>query len=251
VRYFGPPLHPTEPRDRYAIAVFDTVAVAAAQTPVRVARRDLVLLPDQAGGWEVNEIVQLFNPGTQTLVARQSMPTWEFRVPAGAEALEAGEGELDASELVRMEDRVLLTAPIVPGTREIFVRYRIPPRPGEFRLPVETPTDSLNVFVRQPAPALSMEGLRIREAIEADGSEFQRYGAADLGPGSVITIGWRGNGSPIDPTVAALAILSALLLLGAVAAVWRRPRGGAVQPPARTVPVGTLVREPVSSDSAA
>jgi hypothetical protein len=251
IRYFGTPLHPQDSWDEYGIAVFDTVPVGAAEVPVRLARRDLVLLPDPAGGWEVNEIVRLVNPGAQTLVARQAMPTWEFRVPAAAEGIEVGEGDLDAAEIARMGDRILLNAPIIPGLREIFVRYRIPARAGEFRIPVETTTDSLNVFVQQPAPAIVAAGLSRREGIQAEGAEFHRFGAADLGGGSEITIGWNPGGSPIDPTIAALAVLSLLLVVGAIAAVWRRPGSGSGgRPPTRTVAVGSVVREPESAGTA-
>lgn len=248
VRYFGAPLHPTDPRDDYSVMVFDTVAVAAAADPLRLLRRDLILLPDPQGGWEVNEIVQIVNPGAQTLVAAAGMPTWEFRIPADATGFEAGEGEADAarSEVVRMDDRVLLVAPVVPGGREIFVRYRIPASVSAFDVPVTDPARSLRVFVAQPAPAVAVRGLTPGEPLNAEGQTFAVYEGSDMQPGTAVSVSWRSGAPPVDPTTAALVVVALLLLAGATVAVRQRRRAEthtATPSGAASVPVGAVVGE--------
>jgi hypothetical protein len=253
VRYFGAPLHPNDPRDSYSVTVFDTLAVAAAADPIRLLRRDMILLPDPQGGWEVNEIVHLANPGAHTLVASAGLPTWEFRIPADAVAFEAGEGEADAarSEIVRMDDRVLLMAPVVPGGREIFVRYRIPASLAAFDIAVTYPVRSLRVFVAQPAPAVAVQGLAQGEPLNAEGQTFAVYEGSQLEPGAVVAVTWRSGAPPFDPTAAALTVAALLLLVGAAAAVRQGNRVGAraAKPVGSdSVPVGAVVRTPRDSE---
>jgi hypothetical protein len=251
VRYFGPPLHPEESREGYAIAVFDTVAAANADVPVRVVRRDMVVLPEHNGGWEVNEIIQLVNPGTHTLVAVDDQPAWEFHIPVWATSFEVGENEGPVGGVVRMGERVLLLAPLVPGSREVFVRYRLPDAPPEFGIPVGSATDALNVYVAQPAPTLTVTGLAAQAPIQADGQSFLSYGATDLAPGTVVMLAWRPGGAPVNPTTAALGVLSLLLAIGAVAALWGGRGGGAGPGQPASVPVAAVVREPAATEPVA
>jgi hypothetical protein len=252
IRYFGAPLHPNDPREGYDVAVFDTLAVAAATDPLRLLRRDMILLPDPQGGWEVNEIVQIVNPSAYTLVAPAGMPTWEFRIPGDATGFEAGEGDSDTarSELMRMADRVLLVAPVVPGSREIFVRYRIPASLSRFDVAVTDSTRSLRVFVGQPAPAVTVTGLAAGEPVSAEGQTFAVYEASNVEPGTAVTVSWRSNAPPIDPTTTALVIVAALLLVGAAAAIRQGGRNSSrpTSPPGSgTIPVRAVVREPQQS----
>ncbi|CAN5860384.1 hypothetical protein BH23GEM3_BH23GEM3_11820 [soil metagenome] len=224
VRYFGAPIHPGQPpAGDYSIEVYDTVASAAASAAVRVPRRDVVLLPQPDGGWEVNEILQVENPGSQTLVSMGGKPTWEFRIPPGAVAFELGEGEISASEIARMEDRVLLLLPLVPGRREIFLRYLLPASEHELRVPLDTPTEALNLYVQQPSPPLWVEGLQSRELIQAEGERFLHFEGTQLDASSPIIIAWEGPASPpLDPTTAAIAAVVIFLAVGIGAALWRR-----------------------------
>jgi hypothetical protein len=225
VRYFGAPLHPGDSGADYSVTVYDTVSAGTPGIPLRVSRRDVVLLPQQDGGWEVNEIVRLENYGFKTLVSADGRPTWEFRIPPRATGFEVGEGELAASDLVRMDDRVLLLVPIVPGVRDVFVRYRVPGGEAQFPLPVDAPTALLNLYVQQPAPAVRVDGLSAESPIQAEGVEFARYTAAELPAAAPVVISWRSTSPPLNPAHAALAVIGVFLLLGAIAAVTRR--GGA------------------------
>jgi hypothetical protein len=220
IRHFGYPLHPGDDPSEYVVAVHDTVTVGSEAAPaLRIARRDIVMLPERDGGWEVNELLRLVNPGERTLVASDGKATWEFRIPPGTVAFELGEGEIGSSELVRMEDRALLAAPLLPGTREVFLRYRVPAGHRELLLGVGTPTDSINLFVREPSPTVEVRGMRAEAPVRGEAGDFRSFGAADLDGDATLTVVWKGPAAaPISPTAGAIGIVALFLVAGLVAA---------------------------------
>jgi hypothetical protein len=224
VRYFGPPLHPTDASAAYRIEVFDTVEVSEAPSAVRLVSRDIVLMPQGDGGWEINEIVQLVNPEKHTFVAPFGVPTWEFRIPAEADAFEVGEGETADREVIRMGERVLLTAPVVPGARELFLRYRVPASRKPLEYALTQPAESFTVFVRQPAPIVAVQGLATSDSVSADGERFLRYSGSELAAGTTVRIESRGpKPAPVKPVHAAIAMVALVLAGGSFAAARRRP----------------------------
>lgn len=221
VRYFGAPVHPGEAPERYLVEVRDTTS--AADGAVRIARRDVVLVPHADGGWEANEVVRVRNGGSRTVVSRGGMPTWAMEIPAGVEDFEAGAGDLPTEQIQRMGDRVLLTAPIVPGDREIFLRYRIPGgRAAE--LASGGAMDSLNLFVQQPAPRLTVSGLRPVEVVTVEGRRYLQLSGSGLAPDASLRMEWESSAPPLDPVWAGVGAAVLLVLMGAGAAVWNRPR---------------------------
>lgn len=246
-RYFGAPLHPNDTWDDYAITVYDTVSVTPGDAAVRVQRRDLILIPESGGAWEVNELFRVVNHAQRTLIGAEGKAIWEFEVPAQATDFELGEGEFGGADLVRMGNRVLLTAPLVPGPRELYVRYRIPRSADpELAVPIATATDVFNVLVQQPAPAVTVAGLSPSDPLDVEGRRFATYIGAHLEPGAAIALSWDSTGPPVDPRTAALATVGAFLLLGAAVAVRQRRGGGsgAGGGGGGGIPVSAVVREP-------
>lgn len=221
VRYFGRAVHPDDSAGDYAIEVFDTAS--AAPLPVRLSRRDLMLSPQPDGGWEVDEVVRIANPNALTLVGAGGLPTWEFRIPEGVEAFEVGEGEVPAAQVQRMESRVLLSLPLLPGTRELYFRYRLPGSVDDAVLPLDSPADTFNLFVRQPSPTVSVTGLTSTRLVEVENTEFLQYSGLDLPVDSQVEIEWESAAPPLDPVVAAVGV-TILLLAGAVFAALRSAR---------------------------
>lgn len=227
IRYFGLPLHPTDPRDDYAIAVFDTAS--SLPGAVRVAQRDVVLLPHADGGWEVNEVVRLQNSGSRTLVASGGASTWEVFLPEGVEAFEAGNGDIPADGIRWMGNRLLVQAPITPGQHEAYFRYRLPAGDSEASLRLQGTVDSLNVFVLQPSPRITIDGMRVSEILEVQGQRFLQFTARQVAAGTTIRLDWEGDSPPVDPVWAGVGSALLLLLLGAAAATrTRRPAAAAV-----------------------
>jgi hypothetical protein len=225
VRYFGPPLHRDDPAAGYAVQVFDTVSAGAARAGVRVARRDVVFLPEEDGSAEVNELLRLRNPGDRTLVVGSEVATWEFRLPEGVLAFEVGEGEIAPGMVQRRGSRVLVTASLAPGDHELFVRYRLGRGATRTVLPLARGTDSVSLFIRQPSAAATVAGLEAPTRVESNGESFLRFGGAGLGERGALEVRWeRAAPPPVDPRVAALVATGLVLTVGAGFAVRRQPR---------------------------
>lgn len=223
VRYFGPPLHPTDDRGDYRVEVFDTVAASAESSSLRVVRRDLILLPEADGGWEINEVLRVENGGQRTLVSAGGMPTWEFGLPAGASAFEVGDGGIPADRIQRMGARVLINAPLPPGSHDAVVRYRLSGTRSALTLEIKQPTGELSVLIREPSPHLRTVGLTRVADEQLAGERFTRYTASQLLPGARVRIEWDGSAAPLAPLTGALVVAGLVLLGGAGLAV--RSRG--------------------------
>jgi hypothetical protein len=225
VRYFGEVLHEQRPPPEYRIEVHDTVSVARAASPPRISRRDMLFLPDPSGGWEVNEIVQLANPGGTTLLPDGATGTIEIRLPDDVGAFEVGEGQVRPDDVIRMGSRLFVLAPLTPGTRDLMLRYRLPAE-GEMELPIAVPTDTFHLFVRQPAPDLRVTGLAEGAPVEGEGERFRLFSAVDL-EATTLTLAWSGPGvAPVSPATAAVAVTALVLLLAGAAAYRRRGETG-------------------------
>jgi hypothetical protein len=229
VRYFGPAVHPEDPAAAYEIAVYDTTSSASIADSVRVVRRDVFLFPDMDGSVEVGEIVRLRNSAARTLVP-DVRPVVSIPLPPGSEAFEAGEGDRADSAragadsagaktngIVRMGDKAWLTQPLIPGEREFVFRYRLPAKVKRLPVSLGRPTDTLYVYVRQPAPDVTARGLGEGVPYTAEGVSFTRYLATGLRPGSDLGLDWRGpEPPPVDPRWLALGIAGAILVGGVV-----------------------------------
>ena len=222
VRYFGPPIHPGDTLSSYTLAVFDTASVGALGDSIGVAQRDLLLVASADGGWEVDEVLRLENRSGRTLVGPSGLPAWEFRLPTGISSFEVGEGETASGDVQRMGDRLLITAPVRPGARELLLRYRIPPQSSALSLALAQPVSRFNVYLRQPSPEVQVTGLRQSDLVEEGGERFLLYSASDLVPGNEVRVRWSG-GPPLSPVVASVGIVLLLLSVGA----WKAMRGNA------------------------
>jgi len=232
VRYFGPAIHPDEPAEGYAISVFDTTSSETLADSVRVSRRDLFLIPDMDGTMQVAEIVRVRNAGRRTLVA-DTRPRIAVALPPGAEGFEAGEADRADSTrapnagLTRVGDQAWVTDALLPGDRDFFFRYRLSPKTRRFPLTFGRATDTLFVYVRQPAPDVRARGLGQGVPYTAEGENFIRYAATGLRAGATAGLDWAGPAPPpVDPRWAALGVAGAILAAGAVVAA-RRGRAAA------------------------
>lgn len=234
VRYFGDPVHRDRQVADYRVEVFDTTSMLPGA--LRTARRDIVLMPETEGGWQVNEIIRVRNTARKTLVAREDRPAWQFRLPEGAVDFQAGEGDETDEPVELRGDWVFLRTALTPGDRELFVRYRIPADRRASELVLAEPTDSLNIFVRQPAPELRITGMATTKVINVENERFVQYGAADLQAQSTVRMEWSSPGAPpVDPVMAALAVAVLILGVGTWAA-FRNRQGPRPAPAAASAP---------------
>ncbi|MEX2583503.1 MAG: hypothetical protein WD766_09520 [Gemmatimonadota bacterium] len=225
-RYFGQPIHTDDPVEgEYTVAVYDTTSVPS--NPVRVVSRDIVLIPEAPGSWEVNEVVRIINPGSRALVSADGLPTWQLTIPERAGEFQVGEGDILPHEVSLMENEVLLLTPVTPGERDLFIRYRLPATPGNAVFPLQEPTESFSLFVLQPSHLTSVEGLATTRMVEAEGEQFLQYFGESFQPGAEIRLEWSSApGALVDPVIAAVAVTLLLLGVGVWGALRKRPALG-------------------------
>jgi len=243
IRYFGPPLHSSDARTGYQLEVFDTARIAPGAHPdgVALTRRDVILLREPQGGWEVNEVVQVKNQARRTWVPEQGRASWSFLIPKDVGAFEAGDGGTPPDEVRLMGERVMVTAPLPPGSHEALVRYRLPAATDHYVVTPEQPIDTVQFFVKLPAPQLEIVGVSLVDTVSADGQRFARYSAVNVQPGATLSVGWEGPATaPVDPVKAAVGVLLLILGGGTALALRNRPaatRGGSTtHAPAEAAP---------------
>lgn len=222
IRYFGSPVHSgSAAPETYTIEVFDTAS--SAPIPLRIPVRDVFLSPLPDGAWEVEDWVRISNDNRVTLTGRPEAPSFVFRIPEGATDLEVDEGTVLPNEVTLMEDRVMLLAPISPGLRELFVRYRLPARPTAANFAIAEQTDTMNLYVQQGSHLTEVIGLPRLSSIPFEGTNYMRYTGNDLEPSASVRISWSGAlSSPVNPVVAAVVVSILLLAAGAIAAARNR-----------------------------
>ncbi|HET8654913.1 MAG TPA: carboxypeptidase-like regulatory domain-containing protein [Longimicrobiaceae bacterium] len=220
VRYFGPPLHASDTVADYTVAVSDTASVLPGA--IRTSRRDLVLVPGTDGSWQVNEGVLIRNDATRTLVSRHGKPTWAMRLPTGADSLQAGQGDLGAEHVRFQGSWVFFDAALVPGDRELFVRYRLPAGTRTSSITFAEPTDTLAVSVLQPAPPIEIHGLSSTHVVTADGQRFVQYMGTGFKKGDKVSMGWKSTSPPVSPVLAGVVAAVLLLVIGGWAAIRNR-----------------------------
>jgi hypothetical protein len=221
VRYFGPPVHRDEAATDYRVAVYDTTS--SLPGAVRTARRDLVLLPQTDGSWEVDEILRVRNSADRTLVPHPGTPAWAFQLPTGAVDFETGEGDVAADQLRLVGDRVFLVTSVTPGDREVVVRYRLPAGVDASSIALEDGADTMNLFIRQPAPAFTAAPLIARPPVTVEGESFLQFSGTALKPGTTLALRWKAPAKlPVSPVVAGIGAALILLALGTAAAIRNR-----------------------------
>jgi hypothetical protein len=181
---------------------------------------------------QVAEIIRVRNAGRRTLVAG-ARPRISVALPPGAEAFEAGEADRADSTrapnagLARVGDKAWVTDPLLPGDRDFFFRYHLSPRVKRLPLTLGRATDTLFVYVRQPAPEVRARGIGEGVPYTAEGENFIRYHAVALRRDARVGLDWTGpSPPPVDPRWAALAVAGAILAAGGVMAA-RRGRAAA------------------------
>lgn len=228
VRYLGPALHPDQPGAGYEVQVYDTTSARGAVDSLRVTRRDVIAVAGVRGGWDIAEAVRVENPGKRTVVGRGGTPVFGVRLPAGAQEFQteqplAGASQEGQGDVVLVGDRVVAAVPLVPGARDFLFRYRVKGGRGPLALPITQGTDTLSVYVRQPAPNVRVEGLNDGIPFNAEGEQYLRYTGVSLKPGARVQLRSSRPGGGVDPRLVAGVATLLVLGTGAFFALRRRP----------------------------
>lgn len=225
--YFGPAVDQAVQLDSaYTIQAYDTVAAPEGGAQLPLAARYLIL-EQEAEGWVVTDLFQIRNDGTRTVVTDSAGATWRHPLPDEATSVQVGGGEIAPEAAAIRDGHVLLSVPLSPGERQLVLRYVLADL-DEIRFPFGFDTGEAEVFVREPAPPLEVEGLPALETVEMNpGVNYRRYGGSmPAGAGVTVTELAEESGLPVR----GLAVLLALSL--AVAGVYAVRRDHSMGPPA-------------------
>jgi len=250
IGYFSAPVS-TQQRDSaqaIVLAVFDT---ASAGAPLAVSVRHVVVsAPDPAdGSRDVLDIAEVGNPGPTTLVPRAAGgSTWWMRLPRGVESFRVGEGDVPSSAVRQAGDSVLVSAPFPPGEKQVVVMYVAPKGLRTLRVPMDQPTERLELLVEDSLATATGPGLVTANPLQIQGRSFRRFSAVHLGGGETAEISFGARGASGAGRLEWVAIvLSALVLAaGGFAAARRRPAPSS----SRGVPAGGRGAPPQDGDAA-
>ncbi|MDH3272409.1 MAG: hypothetical protein OEN56_13815 [Gemmatimonadota bacterium] len=239
VLYFGPAITAAVQLDSvYEIHAYDTLLAPAQGAPVALQSRSVFFEPDSAG-WRVTDLFQVRNDEPRTIVARSGGRVWSHPLPAQAYDVRTGEGEL-AIDAAQFEDGALVVrAALPPGERLFVVRYQVPS--PELTIPNESPVETMDVLIREPAPPLSVDGLELVDRIELEaGSTYLRFSGTDVTVPSIAIVAAEEESAP---RVEWAAVFLALVLTAAALFILR-PSGAETAVPPRS-PAGreALVRQ--------
>ena len=247
IGYFSEPfsLRDHAGADTIRLAVFDTAATGA---PLAVAVRHLVIsAPGGDGSRDALDIVQVGNGGETTRVPRDSTsPTWHMKLPRGIVSFRVGEGDVPNSAVVMAADSILVSAPFPPGLKQVVVTYAVPRDLKTLRVPIDQPTQRLELLVEDSTAEAAGPGLVMADPLSIQGRRFRRFSATAMGAGGTVAVSFGGTPSR---NLGWLAVVLSAALLGAggfLAAQRRRAAEPAVEP--REPDQDALLRQIVALD---
>lgn len=230
VGYFSPPLLIGSRGERGgsgrveadALVVYDTTV---AGPPMRLERRLLTLFqPSNVGARTVRELIEISNPGSHTRIASDSLtPVWSLVLPAGATALEVGEGDIAPETIWFRRDTLKVFAPIWPGApRWMLLRYDL--TGSTVRIPLDQWTGVLGLLVEDTAAVVSGAQVDSLGIHELDGRRFASYRAGPLEAGTELIVTFSRGTLRVEqlvPFVVGAAVL--VLAWGLWVALKRKP----------------------------
>lgn len=235
--------------DSILLPVFDTSSTGS---PLDVAVRHLVVSAvDRDGSRDVLDIVQVANPGTTTLVPRDSAPTWRMRLPHGIESFRVGEGDVPSEAVRRVGDSILVRAPFPPGIKQVVGMYVVPQGMRTLRVPIDQPTARLEVLVEDSLANASGAALAAANPLQLQGRTFRHFSSTRVVRGETAEITFGAPGGGRNLAWVAIALSALLLASGGYLAARRRAGAGAV-PESGAAPAGAdqdaLVHQIVALD---
>lgn len=228
IAYFSPPLRGARVSGGDGdVIVYETTADTS---KLNVQGRHLVVSAPRGGRREIAEIFELENPGTQTVVAKDSAsPIWWTPLPARAESASvAPSGDITSGAVVFRDGRAEIYAPMSPGVRQVALTYLLDADAFPLSVPLQRKAGLLEVLLEEPRSSVEGAGLTEVAPATIEGRQFRRY----LAQGAIANAVMRVSApEPIQQTRRGLAWLgvgTAIAMLVA-AVVWlRRARGRAL-----------------------
>lgn len=211
VVYFSPAVTSRTPLDTvYAIQAWDTVHAATDGSGLSLQSRSVFFEPDTIG-WRVTDLFQLRNDQDRTVVRPSDEGhVWSYPLPTEAANVETGEGEISLGVMEFEEGELVVREAIPPGERIFVARYSV--ESPLITIPNRGMTEALDVLVREPAPAVEVEGLEMVDRIELEaGSTYIRFSGVEIDAPAVRVV--QGE-EQARPQVEWVALLLAMVLAG-------------------------------------
>ena len=215
VLYFGPAIHDSATLDSvYVIQAYPS-RVAGPGTGIPVRARN-VFAEATDTGWTLTDLFEVSNPGSATLIAPAGGYSWAHRLPDGATDLDVGQSDLSPEETTLEGGRLQTAGAVPPGESIFLVQYRVDD--SGLRIPSDTPTESFELLIREPAPSVSVSGLAALDPVELEGVTYRRFAATSLPPTTVrLSLGAEWRPADSIPWLAALLAMVLAVAGGAVA----------------------------------
>lgn len=211
--YFSLPLHLTIGQTTTAdpLVVWDTSSTGAA---ILLRRRLLTIArPKADGSREVLEILELENPAPTTRVSNDTVhPTWSGAIPEQALEFALQASDFSNDVVSRRAGRVNLFGPLQPqGRRQLSYRYMLGSAVRSLVLPIDQPTDELDLLFEDSTTAVTAPGL-VRLGVETiEQRRFARYRADSLAAGAPVRIAFAAPRLRIDaflPYIVGLVVVA-------------------------------------------
>ncbi len=219
ILYTGTPISdPIQLDSLYTIRAFSALTAPPEGVSFPVSRREVWI---DAGpiGWQITDVLEIRNSQGTTLVPEvDDAPVWRYPLPSGAiggRILQLG----PAVGPARVDGTTLVASnPVLPAENYYIVQYDL--ESIEFDLPLPGETGLIQVLIREPAPAIRVEGLARQASEEIEvGTSFLRWAGQALQDQSIaIRLGEEGEST----TVVWVSVALALLLVAAGSLVVRR-----------------------------
>ena len=230
ILYTGDPItDPIQLDSLYSIRAFGVQAAPPEGVPFPVSRRE-VWIDEGPLGWQITDVLEIRNPQATTVVPQvDDAPVWRYPLPSGAigaRILQVG----PAVGPARVDGTTLVASnPILPAENYYILQYDL--ESIEFDLPLPGETGLIQVMVREPAPAIRVEGLARQPSEEIEvGATFLRWAGQALRDQSIaVRLGEQGGTN----AVVWLSVTLALLLAGAGSLLVRKTPTTASLPAAR------------------
>ena len=188
--YFSLPLRLTIGQTTTAdpLVVWDTSSTG----PAILLRRRLLTIarPKADGSREVLEILELENPGRTTRVSTDTVhPTWSGAIPEQALEFALQASDFSNDVVSQHAGRVNLFGPLQPqGRRQLSYRYVLAGGVRSLVLPIDQPTDELDLLFEDSTTAVTAPGL-VRLGVETiEQRRFARYRADSVAGGAPVRI---------------------------------------------------------------
>lgn len=246
IAYFSPPLRADTVLGGDAdVMVYGTTTDTST---LHLQGHHIVMSTPRGRRREMAEIFEIDNDGTATVVARDSVrPIWSAFVPAESESISVAPGDIGAGAVAIRRGHADVFAPISPGVRQLVLTYLLPVDAFPVSWPVQRATTVLEVLAEEPRA--TVEGARLAEVAPAaiEGRSFRRFLARDVPSNVAVRIDAPAPAPRSQPAMRVLAVVMALLMLGAMGFWYGRRRRAS--PAARTPPSEDLIAELAALDA--